>query len=312
MRVLITGANGFVGRWLVEDLRSAGHQPLPVAEHLDVRRAEDVGNEISDAHADAVAHLAAVSFAPDATADPQHALEVALLGTLNVLEAIRAQPKPPALLVTGSSEVYGFPKPSELPLTEMSPLRPLHPYALSKVAQESVALAYATRFGLRVIVTRSFNHTGPGQRADFVVPALAGRIREVVRNAAADVPVGNLDVRRDISDVRDVVRAYGRLLELAVNEELGRNGLVVNVCSGQSVSTRWLVDELARLAGVRPKLRVDPSLVRATDPPDIRGDPTLLNSITGWGPRWTLPGTLRSVWEEVAAQPARLADRSGC
>ncbi len=308
MRVLITGSSGFVGRWLTEELRNTGHQPLPVDDQLDVRRADDVGNEISDAQADAVAHLAAVSFAPEATADPQHALEVALLGTLNVLEAIRAQPKPPALLVTGSSEVYGVPRPDELPLTEMNPLRPLHPYALSKVAQESVALAYAARFGLSVIVTRSINHTGPGQRPDFVVPALAGRIREVVRNVAADVPVGNLDVRRDISDVRDVVRAYGRLLELAVDGELGTNGLVVNVCSGQSVSTRWLVEELARLAGVRPKLRVDPSLVRATDPPDIRGDPTLLNSITGWEPRWTLPDTLRSVWEEIAAQPARLAD----
>jgi GDP-4-dehydro-6-deoxy-D-mannose reductase len=295
MRILITGASGFAGGWLTADLRTAGHEPLAVDEQLDVRRAADVRDAIAAAQPDAIAHLAAISFAPDATADPQQAYEVAVLGTLNVLEAMRTLPRPPALLVSGSSEVYGTPAAADLPLTESSPLRPATAYALSKLGQESVALAYAARFGWRVVVTRSFNHTGPGQRAEFVVPALWQRVAAVAAGEATEIPVGNLDVRRDISDVRDVVRSYRLLIEALGSGRLAAGGLTVNVCSGESVAIRWIVDELARLAGITPSLVVDARLVRASDPSEIRGDPSLLEGLTGWQREWTISRTLASI-----------------
>jgi GDP-4-dehydro-6-deoxy-D-mannose reductase len=308
MRVLITGAGGFVGRWLSSELRAAGHETIEVDHSLDVRRADDVAIAIHRARPDAIAHLAAVSFAPDAASDPQLAFEVAVRGTVSVLEGMRAQGEPPALLISGSSEVYGAPRHDQLPLRETAPLNPETPYALSKVAQEGVALGYAARFGLRVVLTRSFNHTGPGQRPEFVVPALARRVRALANGDTAEIPVGNIDVRRDLSDVRDVVRAYRLLLEQTAAGQHPGEAKVVNVSSGRSVAIRWIVEELCRLAGVEPRVRVDPKLVRATDPPDIRGDSSVLHSMTGWQPEWTLEATLRSVWQEVAApQPTSAA-----
>jgi GDP-4-dehydro-6-deoxy-D-mannose reductase len=306
MRVLITGAGGFVGRWLSRELTAAGHETIAVDHSLDVRRADDVARSIDRARPDAIAHLAAVSFAPDAANDPQLAFQVAVRGTVNVLEGMRALAEPPALLISGSSEVYGAPRPDQLPLREDTSLNPETPYALSKVAQEGVALGYAQRLGLRVVVTRSFNHTGPGQRPEFVVPALARRVLAVSRGDMAEIPVGNIDVRRDLSDVRDVVRAYRLLLEQTTAGQQAAS--VVNISSGRSVAIRWIVEELSRLAGVEPRVRVDPKLVRATDPPEIRGDASLLHSLTGWQPEWTLEETLRSVWQEVAApQPTSAA-----
>ena len=305
MRVLVTGADGFVGRWLTSELEQAGHEVVPFPPDRDVRDMDALLTAVRDARPDAVAHLAAVAFAPDAAAAAATAFEVAVRGTINVLEAIRQQPRPPALLVTGSSEVYGTPAPDELPLTEAAPLRPSTPYALSKAAQEAVALAYAARHSLPAVVTRSFNHAGPGQRHEFAVPTLARRVLEVARGRTVEVPVGNLDVRRDIADVRDVTRAYRLLLERTVANRSAGGGTVVNVCSGRSVSIREIVEELCRLAGVEPRLRVDPDLVRPNEAPEIRGDHSLLSQLTGWQPAWTLDQTLASVWSEVAAsEPA--------
>jgi GDP-4-dehydro-6-deoxy-D-mannose reductase len=180
-------------------------------------------------------------------------------------------------------------------------LRPATPYALSKAAQEAVALALAQRHRLRAVVTRSFNHTGPGQRSDFVVPALAERVLAFANGEAPDVPVGNLEVRRDISDVRDVVRAYRLLLEGAADGRIGAGGAVVNVSSGTSVSIREIAESLGRLAGVKPIFRVDERFVRERDPVDIRGDSAHLRSLTGWAPEWRLAQTLESMWEQIAA-----------
>lgn len=300
MRVLVTGADGFVGRWLTSELEQAGHEVVSLAPDRDVRDAEAVRTAVANARPDAVAHLAAVAFAPDAAAAAETAFEVAVRGTINVAEAIRQQSEPPALLVSGSSEIYGSPAPDELPLTESAPLRPMTPYALSKAAQESVVLAYAARHSLRAVVTRSFNHAGPGQRPEFVVAALARRLLDVARGRARELPVGNLDVRRDISDVRDVARAYRLLLESAAGWSSGPSGIVVNVCSGRSVSVRQIVEELCRLAGVEPPIRIDPDLARPNEAPEIRGDHSLLSKLTGWEPEWTLEETLASVWAEAA------------
>lgn len=304
MRVLVTGASGFVGRWLTEILDGAGHEIIAMGRDIDVTDGDAVMQAVGDAAPDAIAHLAAIAFAADASADPGAAFSVAIGGTLNIMEAARSAERPPVVLVTGSSEVYGSPRIDDLPLRESAPLVPRSPYALSKAAQESVALAFAARHGLRVVVARSFNHTGPGQRPAFVVPALAQRIRAVASGDSVDVPVGNIDVRRDLSDVRDVADAYRLLLEAALEGTVPRGGMVVNVCSGRSIAIRFVVEELCRLAGVEPEIRVDPDLVRPDDPPEVRGDASLLESLTGWRATTPLTTTLADVWASTAGVPA--------
>jgi GDP-4-dehydro-6-deoxy-D-mannose reductase len=298
VRVLVTGADGFVGTWLTRELVGTGHEVVALEPGIDIRDTEAVTIAVVGARPDAIAHLAAVSFGPEASADPGQAFAVAVGGTVNVLEAARALPQPPVVLVTGSSEAYGTPLPEDLPLKEGHALLGRSPYALSKIAQESVAVAYAGRYGMPVIATRSFNHVGPGQRTDFVVPALAGRVAALRARQADHIPVGNLDVRRDLTDVRDVTRAYRLLLETAADRP-GSNGLVVNVCSGQSVSIRWVAEELCRLAGVEPRLEVDPELVRPGEAPDLRGDYSVLEGLAGWRPAIALADTLRDIWRGV-------------
>ena len=305
MRVLVTGAGGFVGGWLTKELRAAGHEVIgPTVEELDVTDPEGVRSALERWRPDAVAHLAAVSFGPDAEEDPRSALRTTVGGTANVMEAARQSARPPSVLVTGSSEVYGRPSPRSLPLSETAQLGAASCYSLTKLAQESVALAHAARYDLVVVATRSFNHAGPGQRSRFVVPALAERIRDVRRGDADEVRVGNLDVRRDFTDVRDVVRAYRSLLELMAAGGLGRGGRVFNVCSGVSTSVREILDRFAALAGIRPTVRVDPALVRANDATEIRGDAAALHAATGWKPLIALEETLADVWDEVAGTDA--------
>ncbi|MDQ3448853.1 MAG: GDP-mannose 4,6-dehydratase [Chloroflexota bacterium] len=294
MRVLVTGASGFVGRWLSRALQASGHEVLEAEARLDVTDRRAVSDALARTEPDAVVHLAAIAFGPDAGTDPGNAFRVTVGGTVNLLEAARQQPRPPLILISGSADVYGTPTAEDLPLTEEAPLRPVKPYALSKAAQESVGLAYAARYGLRVIVTRSFNHAGPGQRPVFVIPALTERVAAVARGEAHQVRVGNLDVRRDVSDVRDVVDAYVRLLESA--HDGGPSGLALNICSGRSVAIRWLLEELCRLAGVEPEIHVDPALVRADDAPDIRGDASAVQRLVGWRATTPLEVTLADIW----------------
>lgn len=308
MRVLITGASGFVGRWLVERLLETGHEPISLPIGADVVDAAVVRAAVDEVRPDAIAHLAAVAFVADAAADPATAFKVAVAGTVNVLEAVRASAPTATVLVIGSSDVYGHPAPSELPLSENAVLRPRTPYALSKAAQESVALAYGARYGGRVIITRSFNHTGPGQRPVFVVPALARRVEALAAGAAVDIPAGNLDVRRDIGDVRDVVDAYRLLLEGAAEGKIGAGGQAVNVCTGRSVAIRWVLEELCKLAGVEPRIRIDPALTREGDPPEIRGDPSLLERLTGWRATTPIAQTVADIWASVSAQAETTAE----
>ena len=300
MRVLITGASGFAGTWLTAELETNGHVVIALPADVDVREFEPVADFQTAHDVDALVHLAAVSFAPDATADPGAAYSVAIRGTANVMEAARLSRTNPIILVVGSSEVYGAPQPDDLPLREEAPLRPATTYAMAKLAQESIALAYADRHDMRVIVVRPFNHIGPGQRTDFVVPALAKRIHDAAESGADHISVGNVDVRRDFTDVRDVVRAYRLLLEKMAAEGLGAKPAVVNVCSGKSVAIRSIAETFAAFAGADVRLEPDARLVRANDPAEIRGDYTLLGALTGWAPTTSIDDSLRSVWQATA------------
>jgi GDP-4-dehydro-6-deoxy-D-mannose reductase len=305
VRVFVTGASGFVGRWLTTELEGSGHEVLGTdsaaggGRHVDVTQRDQLIEILGTEQPDAIVHLAAISSQPAAAGDPRVAFEINVGGTLNLFEAVRGMKEAPALLVTGSSEVYGPPAPEELPLTEESPLRPRTIYALSKAAQESVALAYAARFDMPVVVTRSFNHTGPGQRQDFVVPALAQRILDLRDGRTPDIAVGNTEVRRDFSDVRDVVHAYRLLLEALAIGRIRRGGKVLNVCSGQSVSIGRIVELLSEAAGVEPATRVLPELVRRDEPVEIRGDASALRAAVDWQPKRGLDQTLRELWQDI-------------
>ena len=302
MKVLVTGATGFVGRWLTIELENEGHAVVaaPPRATFDITHAAAVRDWVAVGRPDAIVHLAGVSFGPDARRDPEGAFRVNVLGTAVVLDAARRVPRPPVVLVSGSSEVYGSPDPGDLPLTETAPTLPANAYGLSKLAQEGVALAAARSAGVPVIVTRSFNHTGPGQRPEFVIPALARGVVAMKRGVEPIIRVGNVDVRRDFLDVRDVVRAYRLLIEEVAAGRLGEAGVVVNVASGESVPIRCIIERLCSIAGCQLRISIDASLVRADDPPDIRGDASLLGRLTGWARRIPLDQTLADVLEEAS------------
>ena len=225
-----------------------------------------------------------MAFAPDARNDPAEAFRVNVAGTIAVFEALRSLDVRPPVLVAGSSEVYGTPEPGDLPLRESAPLDPHSPYAISKAAQEGVAIEAGIRWGFPVVATRSFNHTGPGQRPVFVIPAMASRVVAVMRGEATVIPAGNVDVRRDIADVRDVVRAYRLTLEALAAGRLGSEPVVINVATGRAERICSMIEQLCELAEISSAIQVDPALVRADDPPEIRGDPSLLTELTGWIP----------------------------
>jgi len=299
MRIFVTGANGFVGRWLEPELRRNGHEVVatPGPDILDIADRAALRRWLDDPGGppDAVVHLAGMAFAPDAGADPSEAFRVNVGGTVALFEVLRDIGIRPSVLVSCSADAYGTPRPEDLPLREDAPVAPNGPYALSKVAQEGAAAGASARYGFPVVVTRSFNHTGPGQRPVFVVPAMAGRVMAVKRGRATSIPAGNIDVRRDLTDVRDVVVAYRLLIEAAAGGTLGAGCSVVNVASGEAVTVREVIERLCLLAGVTPVIEIDQSLVRVNDPMEIRGDASLARRLVGWEPVIPLEKTLRDL-----------------
>ena len=295
MRAFITGGGGFVGHWLSEHLRACGDEVTSVDMDVDITDPLAVRAAVAAAAPDAVYHLAAVSNVGESWDAPAKTFAVNAVGTLHVLEAVKALPSPPTVLLVCSSEVYGRVSPEELPLHEDSALRPLSPYAASKVAAEFLGLQAFLAHKLPVIRVRAFNHIGPGQGPAFVVPSLARQIVEARRAGQATVKVGNLTPERDFTDVRDVVRAYRLLVER------GTPGEVYNVCSGEAVAIEDLARRMLALAGSDLTLEVDPDRVRAVEMPALRGDPTRVVAATGWSREFGLDQTLADVLASVEA-----------
>ncbi|HUY22215.1 MAG TPA: GDP-mannose 4,6-dehydratase [Acidimicrobiales bacterium] len=298
MRALVTGGRGFVGTWLTTHLTEQGDEVVAIDHEVDVTDGQAVRAAMFDAAPDVVYHLAALTHVGRSWTDPAEVLQVNATGTLYVLEAARACPRPPRVLVISSAEVYGAVPEERLPVSEDAPLAPVTPYAASKVAAEYLGVQAHLAHGLPVVRVRPFNHVGPGQSSGFVVPALAERIMAARRTGASSILVGNLSARRDLTDVRDVVRAY-RLLA-----EQGVPGDVYNVCTGHDVAIEEVAERLQVLAGTDLRLELDPSLARPVDVPVVRGDPTKLHATTGWAPEIDLDTTLADVlaqWGERAA-----------
>ncbi|MHB8263183.1 MAG: GDP-mannose 4,6-dehydratase [Acidimicrobiales bacterium] len=291
MRVLVTGAGGFVGGWLVPYLASQGDEVCPMDRSVDVRSHSLVCDAIAGYGPDAIYHLAGFANVGLSWDQPQTALEVNAIGALNVLEAARRCARMPKVLLLSSAEIYGEVSEEDLPLVESSPARPMTPYAVSKVAVEYLGLQAYLAHGLPVVTVRPFNHVGPGQPLSFFVPAMAQRIIDAAKAGNATLPAGNLSSRRDFTDVRDVVRAYRMLIEK------GEPGETYNVCTGQDVPMTFVAKMMAELTGSKVAVVQDPSLIRPADIPVLRGDPGKLKSITGWSPSYSLRDTLKDVIE---------------
>jgi len=321
VKVLVTGADGFVGRWLIRRLLDDGRevygavrpsQPVPAGGGGDLAPEERaavrwVPLELTDDASvracgeplyDAVVHLAAVASGPDAGRDPGYAWAVNAGGTarlVHVLAGAKGEGRAdPLVLVVSTSEVYGCGEPPPRPRRETDPVAPCSPYAASKAGAELAALETWRRAGLRVVVARPFAHTGPGQDARFVVPALAQRLKFAKRVGAPVVKVGNLEPVREFLHVRDVVDAYARLLVR------GQPGQIYNVASGEGLTLEQLFFKLADLVGVRPIPEVDAELMRRADIAHLVGDAAKLRAATGWTPRHSLDDTLRDVLDAQA------------
>ncbi len=305
--MLVTGADGFVGRHLVRRLLREGHLVAAAVRRGSPSVAEWQGNavttipfELTDADSiasalefapEAVVHLAAVASNKEASSDPGQAWVVNAAGTARLAEGLARRKAADfgdaVLLVVSSGEVYGAGEP--VPRVETDPARPQSPYAASKLGGEVAALEVWRRAGLRVIVARPFTHTGPGQPTRFVLPAFVERLRKARTGNLREVPTGNLEPVRDLLDVRDVVEAYVGLLRK------GRAGEVYNISRGEGLSVGEVFQRLAALIGVDAEPRPDPELARARDLPYLVGDSSKLRAATGWAPAITLDAMLRGL-----------------
>ncbi len=301
-RVLVTGAAGFVGQHLLRLLATegpvvgwnrtgTGHPAIDGVTWAEVELLDrgDVAQALAATAPSAIYHLAGVPHVGDSWAHAEETLAGNVVGTLNLFAGLHAAGLAPRVLVTGSATIY---RPSTDALTEDAPIAPNTPYGTSKLAQEMVALDAWRDHGIPVVVTRSFNHIGPLQSPDFAAPGFA---RQLARIEAGLMPptllVGNLEALRDLSDVRDTVRAYRALMTS------GRAGVRYNVCSGAAVSMQTVLDGLRAHVRVPVTIAQDPARMRPADTPIVLGDRSRLTADTGWQPGYSLSTTLADLVE---------------
>jgi len=309
VRVLITGLTGFVGSHLADYLVSRGDVELfgthrwrsrmDNIEHLrgritlvecDLRDPTAARRALAAVRPHRVFHLAAQSYVPTSWLMPAETLLPNVQAQLNVFEAVRDLGLQAQIHIAGSSEEYGLVQPDEVPIREENPLRPLSPYAVSKVAQDLLAYQYWRSYGLHTVRTRGFNHSGPRRGEVFVTSNFARQIAEIEKGLRGPViHVGNLESVRDFTDVRDMVRAYWLALEH------GEPGAVYNICSGKGYPIRQVLETLLALAQVKVEIREDPERMRPSDVPVLVGDCSRFRRITGWAPTIPFDTTLADV-----------------
>jgi GDP-4-dehydro-6-deoxy-D-mannose reductase len=291
-RVLVTGPSGFVGTHLRAELEDAF---LPYDE--DVLDLASLTTAVRDAQPDAVVHLAALSSVAESWGDVTEVWRTNVLGTVNVVEALRAEAPRARLLFVSSGEVYG--RASLVPTPEEAPIEPVSPYGASKAAAE---LACRQAHDLDVVVARSFPHVGPGQNERFSVASWAAQLARLRSEGGGTLLVGDLDVERDLTDVRDVCRAYRLMLDRALPAG------TYNVASGRAVPLKRVLELLVEAAGVPVTVERDPSRLRPAEVRVVAGDASKLRAATGWEPSIPLERTVADVLEaaQLTVQPARI------
>ena len=316
MKVLITGVTGFAGSHLVDHIL-AEHPECEISgivrwrsrteniEHLrgrfnevecDLRDASSVRTVVENVRPDRIFHLAAQSFVPTSFTAPMESLETNVLGQLHLFEAVRRVKLTPRIQIACSSEEYGFVYENEVPITESNPFRPLSPYAVSKVSQDLLGYQYHESYGLDVVRTRGFNHTGPRRGPVFVCSDFSKQIAEIeAGNREPVMHVGNLEAKRDFTDVRDMVRAYWLALEHC------EGGEAYNLASGRTWAIQEVLDMLLSMSSVEIEVREDPARMRPSDVPLLLGDASRFREATGWSPEIPFETTLRDLltyWRE--------------
>jgi GDP-4-dehydro-6-deoxy-D-mannose reductase len=281
--ILLTGAQGFVGGHLLAQLGGRG---LPV--DVDVTDAKAVAHAVAATAPSAIVHLAAVSSVGSSWEDAGETWRVNTVGTVNVLEAVRLERPGTRVLVVSTGEVYG--RAEQVPTPEDASFAPVSPYAASKAAAE-LACEQARRAGVDVVVARAFQHEGPGRDQRFATGSWAAQIARAEESGGGTVRVGDLSARRDITDVRDVSRAYVLLLEHTVP------AATYNIATGRAVEMREVLETLVGLASVPLEIEPDPERIRPSDLPVVCGDASRLRAATGWAPRIPLEQTLADMLE---------------
>lgn len=312
MKALITGVNGFVGRYLSKYLFIQGieiygtylrkanidtiNKDIKVF-NMDITNKDEVLKVLRKVEPDYIFHLAAQSSAGLSWKEPQMTMNVNINGTINLLEGVRELRLKSRILLIGSSEEYGFVKPEDIPVNENQVLKPGNPYAISKIAQSMIGQVYSRAYDMDIVIVRAFNHIGPGQSPVFVVSDFAKRITEIEKRILEPVLlVGNLEAQRDFTDVRDIVRAY---YQLALK---GKKGEIYNVGTGNSYKIQYILDVLLSLSDAKIEVKTDPNRMRPSDVPIIQCDNTKLVNLTLWKPKYTIEETLKDVlnyWREI-------------
>lgn len=313
-RALITGITGFAGSHLAEFLLKENIEVFGILrwrskndniekirskihlEEADLLDAHSLYATVEKVRPDFIFHLAAQSYVVTSWASPVNTLEVNIIGTVNLFEAVRKAKLDSAIQIACSSEEYGFVYPDEIPIKETNPLRPLSPYAVSKIAMDYLGFQYCKSYGLRIIRTRGFNHTGPRRGEVFSESTFAKQIAEIEKGKGKPVVyVGNLEAKRDYTDVRDMVAGY-YLAALS-----GEPGEVYNICSGQAWKISEVLDFLLSISKVKVTVRKDPKRMRPSDVPILVGDNSKFVKRTGWKPKIPMEKTLTDLlnyWRE--------------
>lgn len=313
-KALITGITGFAGSHLAELLLEQDFEvygtvrPRSKTDNIDnIKRKiilEDA--DVLDSHSlyailrkikpDYVFHLAAQSFVQSSWASPATTMEINIVGSVHLFEAVRQAEVKPVIQIACSSEEYGLVFPNETPVKETNPLRPLSPYAVSKVAMDYLGYQYYQSYGMKIVRTRGFNHTGPRRGEVFVTSNFAKQIAEIEKGLKEPVlEVGNLDAKRDWTDVRDMVRAY------LLSVEKCEYGEVYNICSERAVKVEDMLNMLLSQSRVKVKVKKDPVRMRPSDVPILLGDCSKFKKATGWEPEISFKKTLEDLlnyWRE--------------
>jgi GDP-4-dehydro-6-deoxy-D-mannose reductase len=312
--VLVTGAAGFVGQHLTRHLAGSGAgrvvgwaRNAPPAglvgliewQQIDLLSRDDVRRALTELRPAAIYHCAGMAHVAESGLDSSTSLAANVLTTHYLLDGLHRANTRCRVLIPGSAMVYA---PSQEPLHERAALRPASPYALSKLAQEQLGARAAGRDGLEIVLTRSFNHTGPGQAPTFAAPGFARQIALIERGQQPPViHVGNLDARRDLTDVRDVVRAYSSLMAL------GSSGTIYNVASGVGRTIGSVLEALLSRARVAVRVEQDAARLRTQDPSALVGNPARLREATGWEPLIPFERMLDDLldyWRAAVCHPA--------